>query len=402
MVPPTPLEARDPAAFLLAPSDRIATKRARERVAIIGLLPEGQGPRPHCPSMGPHTRERSRRARAHPSRQPAPGARICLPRRYRAVPRAPRDPGHRSAALRTWCYVTNVANMAQPGSGSGRRGAARWGQSRARASPTPARALDPTSRRRQRSDAGWWKYASVRSAQGGFSVGPTCRYRCASTGHEAGHPSFGRSGGISGPRCWLRHGRGSPVWLCGHGPGRQLGVADDRLRDFRVARALLHVGSCPCAVWSASTPRVDRDRGGCGGLAVPHHPPDQRGQLFLPHGRIPGRVHRRARPPQPDRSCRAPRYVRPAGRRRPSAARAHHLRPESHAGPQLPRHDLPAAGGLRLPDLPSGQQDRRAPCRPGPHGLCQDCGPAHGRAARRYPGRLSPIQELLCPRGNTH
>ncbi len=45
-------------------------------------------------------------------------------------------PGPRSAALRTWCYVTNAANMAQRGSGSGRRGAVCWGQPRARASPT--------------------------------------------------------------------------------------------------------------------------------------------------------------------------------------------------------------------------------------------------------------------------
>lgn len=248
---------------------------------------------------------------------------------------------------------------------------------------------------RQRSDTDWWTWASVRSAQGGFSVAPTCWYRCASTGHEPGHPSFDRSGRISGSRCWLRHGRGSPVWLCVNGPGRQLGVAGDRLRDFLVVRAILHLGSCPCAVCSASTSCVDRDCGGCGGLAVPHHPPDQRGQHFLPHGWIPGRFHGRARPPQPARSCRAPRYVRPAGRRRPSAARACHLRPESHAGPQLPRHDLPAAGGLRLPDLPAWQQDRAAPCRPGPHGLCQDCGAAPSGAASRRFGRLSPATQSL-------
>ena len=37
-MPPTPLRAKDPAAFLLSPRDRIATKRTRNRVAIFGWL----------------------------------------------------------------------------------------------------------------------------------------------------------------------------------------------------------------------------------------------------------------------------------------------------------------------------------------------------------------------------
>lgn len=86
---------------------------------------------------GQDAHQRTRHDSLHPV--PASGC----PGDVEPVPRAPRDPGHRSAALRTWCYVTNVANMARRGSGSGRRGAARWRQSRARASPTPAPALDP-------------------------------------------------------------------------------------------------------------------------------------------------------------------------------------------------------------------------------------------------------------------